>query len=875
MRTSLPASLRILVGIVLIVGPLIDADAQRRRYRGGYGYTPEDAAKFYEVGRYDEVILLCEEILRYGTAGEAWDLIYLKCLDTVGRYKDAAKRAQITADRFPESYAVLVAAEHALRLGGEPKLAKAKLELLNEKAKSVDKKKLSPGELTALGKAALRMGAEPKLVLSAFFNAARKRDANNLDAHIAAAELALEKHDYALADKTLKAAQKVLGEKVDILYGLARTYFPSDRPKAEKILERLLAKNPSHVPSLLLNAEAAIDSEKYDTALQVLSTIRETNPHHPDAWAFDAAVQFMRGRKTEGEKSRENALAYWKTNPRIDYLIGQKLSQKRRFEEGCEFFRSSLEMDPGYLNAKAELGQNLLRLGRDEEGWKLVSEVHEADGYNVTAYNLMNLHDHLKTFETIKDGHFVIRMPKKDASVYGDRVVSLLQEAEQKLCKKYGFEITAPIVVELFPDQQDFAVRTLGMPGGLGLLGACFGRVITMNSPGSIVAGQSNWESTLWHKFCHTVTLGVTNQRIPRWLTEGFAVYEEAQRRRGCGQQMTPMFRRMILSEDRGPIPLSELSSALLAYNEPQLVDFAYFQSRLVVEYLLATYGPKKVATILKDLAKDEAIEDIMARRIAKIDRFDAAFARFARKKANGFAPKVDWEVPDDSETLIADPAGVEAYLKKHPNSFWALTAHCRYLLSEKEWEASKKPAKKLLSLYPEYTDPDSAYWFLAQAHRKLEETDDERKVLKQWIDHRGDAAYACQRLMELDREAEEWDSLENAATQQLAINPLLREPHRALGYAAVALGKNAIARAAFERLLLLDPLKPADVHYQLARLTLESEPAAAKKHVLRSLEESPRFRKAHKLLLSMNEGTSEAPDLGEQAVPEPEPSTP
>ena len=45
-----------------------------------------------------------------------------------------------------------------------------------------------------------------------------------------------------------------------------------------------------------------------------------------------------------------------------------------------------------------------LRLGREEEGWKLVEEVHEADGYNVTAYNLMNLHDHLKTFETIEDG---------------------------------------------------------------------------------------------------------------------------------------------------------------------------------------------------------------------------------------------------------------------------------------------------------------------------------------------------------------------------------------------------------------------------------------------------------------------------------------
>ena len=37
------------------------------------------------------------------------------------------------------------------------------------------------------------------------------------------------------------------------------------------------------------------------------------------------------------------------------------------------------------------------------------------------------------------------------------------------------FELPAePIVVELYPDHEDFAVRTAGMPG-LGILGAAFG----------------------------------------------------------------------------------------------------------------------------------------------------------------------------------------------------------------------------------------------------------------------------------------------------------------------------------------------------------------------------------------------------------------
>ncbi len=42
-----------------------------------------------------------------------------------------------------------------------------------------------------------------------------------------------------------------------------------------------------------------------------------------------------------------------------------------------------------------------------------------------------------------------------------------------------------PVIVEIFPQHKEFAVRTFGLPGADGLLGVCFGRVITANSPAS------------------------------------------------------------------------------------------------------------------------------------------------------------------------------------------------------------------------------------------------------------------------------------------------------------------------------------------------------------------------------------------------------
>ena len=61
----------------------------------------------------------------------------------------------------------------------------------------------------------------------------------------------------------------------------------------------------------------------------------------------------------------------------------------------------------------------------------------------------------------------------------------------------------------------------------VGALGACFGRVVTLDSPRARPPGTFNWAATLWHELAHVVTLQLSNQRVPRWLTEGASVFEE------------------------------------------------------------------------------------------------------------------------------------------------------------------------------------------------------------------------------------------------------------------------------------------------------------------------------------------------------------
>ena len=124
-------------------------------------------------------------------------------------------------------------------------------------------------------------------------------------------------------------------------------------------------------------------------------------------------------------------------------------------------------------------------------------------------------------------------------------------------------------------------------------------------------------------------------------------------------------------------------------------------------------------------------------------------------------------------------------------------------------------------------------------------------------------------RLMELSAAAKDWGAVATNAERYLAVNPLVAQPYRHLAQASEALDRRDDAISACKTLLLLDPPDPAGAHFQLARLLHQSGDATAKRHLLQALEEAPRFRDAHRLLLEM---TKTAQQPVEAPLPETKP---
>jgi tetratricopeptide (TPR) repeat protein len=738
------------------------------------------------------------------------------------------------------------------------------------------------------GKAALLKGADPKKVLDTLFDVARKAEPTLREVYLAIGDLALDKHDFPLAAKRFEEGLKVMPDDPDLHYGLAKAYASGDGVSMASSLEAALKLNSNHLGCLLLLADRNIDAESYEDARKLLEQIRKINEWEPEAWSYRAVLAHLDNQPQQEKEARQTALKFWDANPGVDNLIGMKLSQKYRFEEGAAHQRQALEFDPEYLPAKAQLAQDLLRLGEEAEGWKLAEEVQKQDGYDVEAYNLASLHDTMRKFTTLTNEDFVVRMGANEASIYGARVLDLLSQARSNLCAKYGLEVKRPTIVEVFPQQKDFAVRTFGMPGNPGYLGVCFGSVITANSPASHPGHPINWQAVLWHEFCHVVTLQMTQNKMPRWLSEGISVYEETRANPTWGQRMTPQYREMVLGDELTPV--SRLSAAFLMPRSDMHLQFAYYESSLVVEFVVQKFGQDKLKAILSDLRQGEDINRAIEQHTSPMAKFEKEFAEFARERAEKLAPGLDWEKPELEGLLDSknanDPhstgpgktnAPVEVrkgrgkrglgfsppedlftdWFNQRPTNYYALNEKARRLMEQKKYAEAKVPLETLIKLYPGQAGSDSPYILLAAAHRALGETNSERQVLAQFAEIDGDTAEAFRRLIELCTQAQDWPAVSTNALRYLAVNPLVALPYRALAEASEHTGDKATAILACQALIQLDPADPAQAHFQLAQLLNQvGRNAEARRHVLQALEEAPRYRDALRLLLQLSTAT-------------------
>ena len=808
----------------------------------------DDARQQLSTGAYEAVIDQAQLMQPESRLEqEAWLALEVRALLALGRYAEADRRLTESAEVALFSLPLrLLQHEIGLHVGKKSGLAvRDVMQAMRYAAALRGSDYTRSSEFQAVvGEASLIAGLDPRLALDNFLKPAQRGTPPASEAFLVSGRLALEKRDYALAARTFGSGLEIAPDDPDLWWGLAASFRTGDRKQLVIHATRALEINPRHVPSHVLLAEHFINAERRDQAAAHLDLALGVNPHTPEAHALRAVLAHIARDPAAATQHRAAALATWKANPRVDHLIGRKLSEQYQFADGAAAQRRALDLDPRFTPARVQLAQDLLRLGREEEGWPLAAEAHAEDAYNVEAFNLTTLRDQLAGFTILTSPNFRVRMSQEEAPIYGDRVVALLERAHAQLSERYGLKLPEPTLVEIYPNPKDFAVRTFGMPDIGGFLGVCFGPVFTINSPAS---AQANWEAVLWHEFTHVITLTLTHNRMPRWLSEGISVYEERQENPAWGQLMSLGYRDRII-EGRVQ-PISRMSAAFLEAQDARDTQFAYFQSALVVEFLVEQYGFPQFRAFLQSLADGREVNAALAEHFAPVAELDSAFETSARKTALALGPGLDFRRSGDG--LVQQLARNLSALGGIPNVH-NLLDEAREAVERRDWAVTREKLTPLTEAQLYLPGTDNFHTLLARASAELGDTAGEREALTSIATHEGDALSAVTRLHELARAAGDWTGAARWAEAWLAINPLAPTPWRTLLDAHERTGQRAAGACAGEILLRLEPPDFASIHYRVAQQLLPDNPEAARRHALQALEEAPRFRAAYDLLASL-----------------------
>jgi len=692
-----------------------------------------------------------------------------------------------------------------------------------------DSAQLKPEELVAVGTACRYLGAgEPQLFKDALkaFDEAIAADPDNMDARVRLAELFLDKYNSEDAAKALDEAQRRDPDHPRVLLALARLKDFDGAPGVLALVERALAANPNLAEARVFQAELLLEQQDFEGAARQAEAILVGNAASLPAISVLAAARYLQGDKARFEEARRKALL---RNPRAVELyndLAEQSARNRLYAEAVAFAEQAVALDSRSWRGLGLLGLNQLRTGAIEEGRRSLEASFKGDPYNVWIKNTLDLLDTFPKYKETKTTHFRLVVHGKESELLAPYLAELAEEAYERLAERYRHGPPAPIRLEVYPSHGDFSVRTVGL-AGLGALGVCFGDVLAIDSPSAREVGHFNWGSTLWHEVAHTVTMGVTDRKVPRWFGEGLSVREERRARPGWGDDATLEFLRALQAGKL--LPLATLNDGFVRPTGPDQVAISYYQASLVVEWIEAQRGFPAILDLLSAYRDRRTTSAAFARVLGTtLEDFDRAF--FAHLKTR-FGPVL--ANLDEFETERA--AGAALY-------------------QQKKLAEALPHFERARAAWPEYGGPASPYWFLAHIYKEQGAPDKARDALDR-LTAVDESHYQANLELAMGREeqgdvAGAADALERA----LYIWPFEPGLHQRLAALHTRLGDRARVVRARRSLVALDPVDRPEALYQLALALLDAgDPANARREVLRALELAPRFQRAQELLLRLH----------------------
>jgi tetratricopeptide (TPR) repeat protein len=709
---------------------------------------------------------------------------------------------------------------------------------------------LSGPDLVAVGRAVTYLARrEPNLFQDALraFDEASRADATWAEPKVRAAALFLDRYDSPAAKAELGPILEQNPNHPGALYVMAESRLFDGSSEAGPAIDRVLEIDERHVGARVLRARRHLAGESYAEAQAEAERALAVNPVSLPALAIVAGIRMLEGHPAAFERARAQVLALNPTWADMDVTLAELSVETRRYAQGVERARAAVTLDSLSWEGWGQLGLNQLRLGHIAEGRASLERAFAGDPYNPWFKNSLDLLDTFVRYSPRRTEHFELFLFEGEADLLEHYLVPIAEEAYASLAGRYGVEPQLPVRAELFPNSADFSVRTLG-EAGFGALGVSFGRVLVMDAPSARELGAYNWASVFWHELAHTFHLAASDNRVPRWFSEGLAVHEQRKARPGWGHQ--PSIALLQAYRDGGLKKVSELNDGFMRPDYPEQVIFSYYQGSLVFELIEDTWGFDAIRRMLEGYREGHATSELFTSVLgvdveAFDDTFDDWFRTRFRDPLAGLAKVGDTPGPDaDLETL-------RTFARRHPGDLITRLRLGTALYRDGKGSEAEEHFLAALRIFPEMSGADSPYWFLALIHRDRGETELAVAGLER-LNALSESTYEARVLQadlleELGRSQESVAALDEAVLiwpYDIGLHERLAELHTELGDVRATVRERAA-------IVALDPADRAEALYRLAVAQREAgDHAAARRSVMGALEIAPNYDAALELLL-------------------------
>ncbi|MBV8864210.1 MAG: tetratricopeptide repeat protein [Acidobacteriaceae bacterium] len=499
-----------------------------------------------------------------------------------------------------------------------------------------------------------------------------------------------------------------------------------------------------------------------------------------------------------------------------------------RYEDAVLYYRKALGLNEKLWAARSELGVNLMRLGEKDEAREELQQCYAAHYRNPETVNSLRLLDSLSTYETFKTGTTELVLNRKEADLLRPYLEPELQRAIVVYQNKYKMKLPGPVRLEVYPNHDDFVVRTLGLPGQGGLLGVTFGLVVSMDSPSARPPGALNWGSTMWHELSHVYVLTSTHHLVPRWFAEGVAVHEEGVVAPDWGSRLTPEI--VTALQKKQLLPVLELDRGFVRPQFPGQVLVSYYEAGKICDFIAQKWGDGAILGMIHSYGERKTTSEAIASNLhASPAAFDQEFAVWLEKQTG--------------QTL--------SHFDEWKNGL--RTAHADFTAGKTD-EAIRE-ALSVREQYAEYVGEGNVYDLLAQCYLRKGDKAKATSELQKYRDEGGTNVELLSKLAHLEVEAGQAKQAELTLTKLNFIYPENEETHRMLATLSLAAGDTNSAVRESEAALALKPSDVAETRYQLAQaLRAAHRLSEAKDQVLMALEAAPGYKPAQQLLLQLSQ---------------------